>query len=238
DYALDSMADVMRQSMAAAMRAGVRAQALATLSNDPWREIQRVARLHRCDSLLLGMSRIDDATISGALEELFDQLGCNVAVLRAPTGWKIQQARRILVPVSIRSHPNSLRARLLTHLSRHQPECVIRYFMVVPPSLSATSLERIRRINTANMVDEITRAELQVVVSDDPLQSIIRAAAETDLILLGLEQGKRKQRLISAMPRGVLLETTISRFFYKSFLLSRFRKVVDFGDLETLCKTG
>ncbi len=206
-YALDSMADVMRHSMAAAMRAGVRAQALATLSTNPWQEIKRVARLHRCDSLLLGMSRVDEATISGALEELFDRLGCNVAVLRAPTGWKIQQARRILVPVSIRSHPNSLRARLLTHLSRHEVECVITYLMVVPSNLSEPAVERIRRINTANMVDEIARAELQVVVSDDPLQAIIQASADTDLVVLGLEQGKHKRRLISAIPRGVLLGT-------------------------------
>jgi len=206
-YALDSMADVMRHSMSAAMRAGVRAQALATLSPNPWQEIKRVARLHRCDSLLLGMSRIDESTISGALEELFDRLGCNVAVLRAPTGWKIEKARRILVPVSMRSHPNSLRARLLTHLSRHDGDCVIIYLMIVPSNLSASSVERIQNINTANMVDEIAGAELVVVVSDDPLQAIIHASAETDLVVLGLEQGKHKRRLISAIPRGVLHDT-------------------------------
>ena len=205
--ALDSMAHVLRHSMAAAMRAGVNAQALATLSKNPWKEIKRVARLHRCNSLLLGMSRIDEATISGALEKLFARLDCNVVVLRAPTGWKVQQARRILVPVSMRSHPNPLRARLLSHLSRHDDACVITYLMVVPSNLTGAAVERIRRINTTNMVDEIAGAELRVLVSDDPLRAIIEAAAETDLVVLGLEQAKQKRRLIGAISHGVLQGT-------------------------------
>lgn len=204
DYALDNMAHAMRHSMAAAMRAGVQAQALATLSTNPWKEIKRVANLHRCNTLLLGMSYIDEETISGTLEKLFKGLGCNAVVLRAPTGWKIQQARRILVPVSIRSHPNSLRARLLSHLSRHDSNCIINYLMVVPSTLSAPEVERIRRINATNMIDEIARAELQVVVNNNPLQAIIQATTETDLIVLGLEKGKQKRRIISTIPRGVL----------------------------------
>ncbi|MBN2808992.1 MAG: amino acid permease [Deltaproteobacteria bacterium] len=207
ERALDNLAHVLRHSMAAAMRAGVSAQALATFSDNPWSEIKRVAGLHRCNSLLLGMSRIDEATMSGTLEELFDRLECNVAVLRAPTGWQVEQARHILVPVSLRSRPNALRARLLSHLNRHDRDCLITYLMVIPSTLSPAAQERVRRVNTTNMIDEITGAVLQVVVSDEALPAIITAAAETDMIVLGLEQNKQKRRVISAIPQGVLRGT-------------------------------
>jgi amino acid transporter len=96
---LMTTADVLRQSMSAAIRARVRVEGLATVSADPWTEINRVARAHRCASVLLGMASLADDAVRGRLEDLATRLPGNVVIFRGPRHWQPRAVRRVLVPI-------------------------------------------------------------------------------------------------------------------------------------------
>ena len=55
DDDLATTADVLRKSMHAAISERIRVEGMTTVSADPWTEINRVARAHRCASVLLGI---------------------------------------------------------------------------------------------------------------------------------------------------------------------------------------
>ena len=59
----ETTALILRKSMSAALREHIRVESLATVSNNPWTEIERVARAHRCASVLLGMTDLADQAV-------------------------------------------------------------------------------------------------------------------------------------------------------------------------------
>jgi hypothetical protein len=114
--ALDSAQRVLREALRAALRAGHAPEALMTISTEPWSEIERIARVRESESILLGLTRIGDSV--DRLEKLLNRLECDVAVLAAPPGWRLDHAKRIVVPVGGRGSQKELRARLLSSLGR------------------------------------------------------------------------------------------------------------------------
>jgi len=113
DSDLQVTADVIQKSMSAAMRERIRVEGLATLARDPWLEIDRVARTHRCASVLLGMASLQDDAVRERLEGLISRLPGNVMILRASEKWRPRAVQRVLVPIGGRVGHNALRARLL-----------------------------------------------------------------------------------------------------------------------------
>ena len=190
---LDAQA-VIRESLTASFAAGLTPEALITISSRPWEEIARVARSHRCESLLLGFNQLTEEFMGEQLERVMSAVDCDVAVLRAKAGWDLAQVRRVLVPVNGRGDHDELRARLLGNLCR-TGERDISFLRVLPENAS-------RRIQDGAQqeLDRIARdkvpghACIEVILGDDYVSEISRRAAESDLILLGMRRLSRRRK--------------------------------------------
>lgn len=215
DEDFTTTADVLRQSMSAAIRERVRVEGLATVSADPWTEINRVARSHRCASVLLGMASLSDETVRGRLENLASRLPGNVVIFRAPHGWQPRAVRRVLVPIGGRVVHNALRARLLNGLQRRvDGELSIRYLLVLPTSTPEQARRRAEHLWSRLVTDETSAgSRVQVVLNDDVASAILEAAPEADLVVLGLNKldprrrvfGPLTTRLVRDMTSGVMV---------------------------------
>src|SRR5690606_32258141 len=79
------------EALSTSLTAGYSPDALISVSSDAWGQIRRVAHFHECESLLLGLGQLPSGknTLSPELEELIDDVDCNVAIVRAPLNWDL-----------------------------------------------------------------------------------------------------------------------------------------------------
>ena len=163
------------------------------MAKEPWTEIARVAELHECESLLLGLSRFPRET-QDQITALLTQVDSDVLVLRAPTEWHPRDCRRVLVPIGGRGWHDALRARLLgTLASMGMDRCV--FFRTFPPGTSEDQLANARRQLSDLGEEKVGRSvEVEVVIAEDVAGAILERADSCDLLLLGLRRrGKRKK---------------------------------------------
>jgi len=205
---LQITADVIQKSMSAAMQERIRVEGLATLARDPWMEIDRVARTHRCASVLLGMASLQDDETRQRLEGLVSRLPGNVMILRAPQHWSPRAVKRVLVPIGGQVGHNALRARLLYGLQRRvdvQAGLDVHYVMVLPTSTSEHELNRVKHLWEGLITDE-TKARFQIntVLSDDVAEAIAEASTGMDLLVLGLNKSDPKKRVFGRLTTQVV----------------------------------
>jgi len=206
DDGLMTTADVLRQSMGAAIRERVRVEGLVTVSSDPWTEIMRVARAHRCASVLLGMASLTDEKVRGRLENLASRLPGNAVIFRAPSGWHPRSVRNVLVPIGGRVVHNALRARLLNGLRRRgDGEMTVRYLLVLPKSSSEQQRKVAEDLWSRLVTDETSaKSQVSVVLNDDIAVAIDEAAAEADLVVLGLNKPDPRRRVFGSLTTRVI----------------------------------
>lgn len=198
---------VLGEVLTASFAARFAPEALTTIAPGPWPEIARVARTHRCESVLLGMGRLDEATVEGPLLQLVVDADADVLLLRAPSGWSPRDARRILVPVGGQRDHSTLRARLLGSLSR-DGGVEVRYLGVLPPDLPAAQERRLRRELMRLAEDEVGgQVVVQVERAADVASHIVQRAADHDLTVLGVSRGARTTRLFGQVTQGVVAGT-------------------------------
>lgn len=204
---LERLRDVQNKVLQSAVQMGVRCETLTTVSSKPMEEIARVAKLHRCESVLLGLSEITEDSQDTPLEGLLGQLETDVVVLRAPKNWQLAKTERILVPVGGRGGHDYLLTRLLSSLSRKQKRQV-KFLRVVPPSTSAMERKRIER-EVARTAKENSGAECEreVIVSDDAIATIAEQAGDSGLIILGVQRLGPKQKLFGTFTRKIAQQT-------------------------------
>ncbi len=197
-----SAQQVLGEALRAAIAAGHRPQALLSVSDSPWQEIQRVAREYRCESLLLGHARLEQERIRD-LEQLMDEVPIHVAFLLADAGWTLNRARRILVPIAGRSGHYALRARVIGSLCR-EGEREVTWLRVVPKDASEAVVRQARR-GLEIRVDDVRVRHGQVVIErdDDPREAILRHARNADLMILGLHGQRGRRRFGTEVPRLV-----------------------------------
>jgi APA family basic amino acid/polyamine antiporter len=135
---------VLGDTLNASIKAGRFPEALATVAADPWVEISRVAREHRCESLLLGFTQLKGNVIQTPLDALLPKVACDVVVLRAPPGWRLADVERILVPIGGRRWHDRLRARLLGSLFR-TGQRQVTFLQVIPKAAAPARRTRARR---------------------------------------------------------------------------------------------
>ncbi|MCP3904939.1 MAG: amino acid permease [Planctomycetes bacterium] len=194
DLELAAAQDVLRESLLASVSAGLNPEALTTLASSVWPEIRRVARARDCESLLLGLSRLEDDQIDVPVESLMRTVDRDTVVLRTVAGWRLANVRRILVAIGGRGHHDVLRARLISSLCRGA-EREITYLRVVRPAETAERCRAIHRAATRLALDEARgRAEVKVVPSADAAATISEEAATHDLVVLGLQRRRRRRR--------------------------------------------
>jgi amino acid transporter len=125
--------EVVRNALTASYATGQTPEALITAAPEPWAEIRRVARAYDCECLLLGLPRLAQHPDVSRVEQLINEVDCDVAILCAPPDWQLAQARRILVPIGGRGEQHELRARLLGSIVRTAPR-EVTFLRVLPPS--------------------------------------------------------------------------------------------------------
>ena len=205
---LQVTADVIQKSMSAAMQERIRVEGLATLARDPWLEIDRVARTHRCASVLLGMASLEDDALRARLEGLIGRLPGNVMILRASETWRPRAVQRVLVPIGGQVGHNALRARLLYGLQRRvvaEDGLDIHYLLVMPRSTSSNEQGRIKRLWESLITDETrARCVVDIVLDDHVARAIEQASQDMDLLVLGLNTSNPKKRVFGRLTTQVV----------------------------------
>lgn len=186
------------RGLAASFQEGQEPETLITVADRPWPEITRVAKEHQCASVLLGLPRLDERDDGGPLaedlEQLLTDIGRDVVIVRSPRDFQPSNVKRILVPLGDKLEHDALRARLLGSLFRTAARGV--EFMRVLPE--GTPPDEQRRVH--GQLLELAREETpgesgtaKVTVGDDVIGTVVQAADQTDLLILGLSrhQGRR-----------------------------------------------
>ena len=179
--------DVSEHALKASFDAGLRPDSLTTIADHPWEEIERVAKVHNCRSLLLGLSDLSDLETSQNLEKLVRNVKADVVVFRQPyTGWKITEVKKVLVPVAGFSSHDPLRARVAGSLWRaSQPE--FKFIQILPANTSNDVVQK-NHVKLSRFAGRIIpgKVEAEVILSDDVQGELIKQTAEHDLIIMGL----------------------------------------------------
>lgn len=186
---------VVRSALTTSYATGQTPEALITAAPDPWPEIRRVAAMHGCESLLLGLRRLpsepDQAPAADhtmkELEELINVVACDVALMCMPPAWRLESARRVLVPLGGRGEQHALRARLLGSITRAGAR-EVTFLRVVSARASEAEVEEARRSAERLARDNLPGVHtVEVVRSDDVVGAVTEAAAHHDLLILGLQ---------------------------------------------------
>jgi basic amino acid/polyamine antiporter, APA family len=181
---------VLQGALTTALTRGYQPEVLMTVSSTPWSEIVRVARAHRCESLLVGLSNLESGP---ALENLLNEIDCDVTVLRAPSEWTMGGVRRVLVPVSRRMEGDRLRARMLGSLARNH-EIEVTYLCVVPPEIHDEDVRGIRETLVRLAADETPGgAQVEVVRGEDVLEVVGERSQGCDIVVVKLHRHRGRR---------------------------------------------
>ncbi|WP_423928815.1 amino acid permease [Candidatus Palauibacter sp.] len=209
DAAIRDAQDILSESMGRSIESPARPETLFTIATDVWGEIARVADLHRCETVLVGLPRITEPGVEARLEGLISNIEADVVIVRAPPRWRISEATRILVPVGGRSAHSHLRARLLASLSRSSAP-TLTFVRALPPGTGADSRRRFESV-----IDRLARDEaagpyrVELEFTDDPVACIARRAEANDLVVMGMENRGRERPSIGPFALEVARKTTV-----------------------------
>jgi hypothetical protein len=185
-----------KEAVGAALRTSIRIehapQALITVSENPWAEIQRVARTYRCHGVLFGKAQFTDTSFQ-SFESMLNSIESGVSFLFANPDWLLSKTRRLVVPVGGKSSHYAMRARLLGALTKGGERQAL-WLRIVPKDTSAKTI-RIVNGYLRSMAEDVTPFDysVQVVASDKPVKSIIELVQPQDLLILGLQQVRGKR---------------------------------------------
>ena len=198
---------VLAEALGASFAADLHPQALTTIADEPWTEIARVAQSHRCESLLLGLGPLEDDRFSHRIGQLLRDAPSNLVILRSPPEWRLEQVRRVLVPVGGRRDQSSLRARLLGSLCRAFG-LEVYYLGILPTDTPDETIARFEQEILHIAEDEAGRhARVEVVCCDDVASTVVERSAQAELVILGLRRPKGDGPIFGEIPRQVASQT-------------------------------
>ena len=198
--------EVLGRALCASFSADFSPQALTTVAGEPWREICRVARTYQCESLLLGLGDLgkSDGPEEEKLEWLLSEVSSDVVLLGAAEDWRLENVKRVLVPVGGRRDQSHLRARMLGSLCRGYDLEVVYLGIVDPESGDAQSLETDLRELAEDEAPGSSR--LEIVHRKDVAEAVVEAAKTADLVILGLRREGRRSKTFGEIPVRVARE--------------------------------
>ncbi|TVQ09332.1 MAG: amino acid permease, partial [Balneolaceae bacterium] len=206
--------DTMQLALKAAFDSGLRPDALTTIASEPWEEIERVVKVHRCRSMLLGLSSFSDLQTTNNLEKLVKRVRCDVVVMRQPySGWKITEARKVLIPVAGMATHDTLRARVAASLWRaSQPD--ITFLQIMPAGTPDSVVQKKQKDLTrfsGRIIPDKTVA--LIVRSDDVKGEIVRQTASHDLVIMGLGKPGPNGKTFGSIALSMAEETNTALIF-------------------------
>ncbi len=178
-----------------------------TIAAEPMEEIARVVKLHRCESVLLGLSKITEASDGASLEWLLSTVGADVVVYRSGSRGKLADATKILVPVAGRGGHQYLLARLLGSLTRSSKR-EVTFLRIVPEQTSKEEIRKAKRELIQVAQDNMSgRCQWEVVESNEVVEVIAKFANQSDLLVLGAQQVAPKKRTFGTLTRQIAART-------------------------------
>jgi len=206
--------DVTEQALKASFEAGLRPDTLTTIAERPWEEIERVAKVHNCRSLLLGLSSLEEFETSQNLEQLVRNVKSDVVVFRQPySGWKITEVRRVLIPVAGFSSHDPLRARIAASIWRtSQPEMT---FVQILPASTPEEIVNKNKVRLSRFAGRIIpgKVEVKILRNDDPKTELINQAQEHDLVIMGLGKPGIHQKAFGSISLALAQKTDTALIF-------------------------
>ena len=201
---------VLRESLIASFSHGLAPEALTTIARDPFSEISRVARDHRCASVLLGFSKVTEPIHGGNLEQLLSKIDSDIVILRAQPGWTMNAVESILVPVAGKGSHDVLRSRLLSSFYRTSPlSRKIIFLRILPEHFSNEEVERERRELEDLAFDEVPAApSIRIERSSRIVPTIVDLAEQADLLILGLQRIGRHRKRFGQIAFDILKQTS------------------------------
>ena len=202
---------VLGEALSASFAARRMPEALTTVADDPWKEISRIARAYQCESLLLGLGKMeapqDDAALDVDLNWLLNEVRSDVVLSRIPPQWRFQEMRRVLVPVGGHRDQSDLRARMIGSLCRGSERLEVVYLGIVRPSDGKEEAQELER-DIHLLADDEAAAHSRVVIlrRDDVSEAVAEVATSTDLVVLGMQR-LQGRRAFGSIPLRVARET-------------------------------
>lgn len=197
------------EALAASLDSGRHPETLITIAPQPWVEIQRVSKIHQCESLLLGLTAIAENEKQIPFDEFLGTVDSNVVILRAGQSWHPNQVRKVLIPLGGRGAHGRLLARLLGSLFHHQP-CEVTFLKVVPSVASRVHCERIQRqLRTAARDLCPEKANIVILKGDNIADILVSQSESHDLLVLGVQRVRRKQKLLGPLILEVAQRTSV-----------------------------
>ena len=180
-----------------------------TIAPDAWTEIARVARLHDCETVLLGLPHLGEPGVESRLEHLIAGIAADAVVVRAPRRWRMNEAERILVPLGGRREQSRLRARFLASLSRSS-ERSVTFLRTLPTATAPETRVRLERFARDLACDEATGPhEVEIVYTDDPERVILDHAAQTDVVVMGMRRRDVRRPGLGELSKTIARRTDV-----------------------------
>ena len=196
DAVLQDAKDILGESVGRGLEDSILPETLFTIASDVWGEIARVANSQPCETVLVGLPRLTEPGVESQLEGLISRIGADVVIVRAPPRWRIEEARRILVPVKGRRDHSELRARLLGSLARSS-ERWVTFMRTLPSDASPDQRRRVERTVRQLARDEAAGPyDVAFEHTDDPAEPVARLGQESDLVVMGMERRGRGEPAI------------------------------------------
>jgi nucleotide-binding universal stress UspA family protein len=119
------------------------------------------------------------------------------------------EARRVLVPIGGRGEHSHLRARLLSSLSRSRERSMV-FLHAVSPATTHDERRRVESDMRRLARDEAAGPyEVDIEVTDEAVEAIIRRASGADLVVLGLQRRERGRRSLGELARVIAQRTDV-----------------------------
>ncbi len=210
---LEDFQQVLGSVLGTSLETGFSPESLITVAQHPRQEISRVAREHRCESLLIGLGKLATEQSAGYIEQIMRSVDCDVVVLRAPHEWQLSDVKRILLPVGGHSDQSKLRARLLASLCRDGAD-QITYLRTVSPDLSERARKQAEREVALLERDEAAcYCQKLIIETEDTVGTICEQSKQYDLMVLGLQHLGRRSRRIGRLSLEIAKQSKAPMIF-------------------------
>jgi len=204
---LNNAQRVLKESLSASFGIGLNPEALTTVAHEPWEEIIRVSRLHRCESMLLGLTNLNEKS-EERIEYVMNRVDSDVVVLRTTDMWRLSEVKKILVPVRGAGFQDELLARLLGSICR-KTNAEVTFLKIVPEDATWQKTDKSRKALFQIAEDQVPNGQFKVVVvkSNNVSEEIISHAEESDLMIVGLQRFGRRRKEFGKLPLYIAQQT-------------------------------
>lgn len=180
---------VLNESLKKSFSEGLYPEVLTTVAQNPWKEIKRVSLSSNCSSLLLGLTNLSEKLDGSGLENLINDVKCDVVVLKAPHEWNFRAVKKVLIPVAGNSEHGELLARVIGTLNRIGNPA-IEFIRILPEYSSWEKCEKARLdiFKTAENFMQNGNFTVKIIKNDNVVDEIVSRAEEYDLVILGFRR--------------------------------------------------